>query len=368
MKNILLFTQIYIMGLVFILSTSCSKVDTLPYLTTNEISSISKTSATCGGKITNDGGARITEKGVCWNTNGSLLAPTISDNKTVDGKRDKDFSSSISGLTPNTTYYVRAYATNKVGTNYGNMIIFTTAFDGGPIVFNPDITYGTMSDIDGNTYKTVTIGTQTWMAENLKVTKYNDNTEIQKVTETSSWGSITCGAYCNYGNEADNVSTFGQLYNWTAVNTGKLAPTGWHVASSAEWTILTNYLIANGYNYDGSTSGNLAGKSLASTTEWRETENIGTVSNDLASNNKSGFTGVPGGCRNSNPTTANPLGFGSIGDGAFWWTSSSDDRYVPQGQSGPDGFRCELYLVNAGPVINSCTKEWGLSVRCIKNN
>ncbi len=112
-----------------------------------------------------------------------------------------------------------------------------------PIVDNPtdsDITYGTVTDQDGNEYKTVTIGTQTWMAENLRTTKYNDSTSIPNITSASMWQNSTTGAYCNYNNttDIDTIVTYGSLYNWYAVNTGKLAPKGWHVATNEEYSTL----------------------------------------------------------------------------------------------------------------------------------
>ena len=98
-------------------------------------------------------------------------------------------------------------------------------------------------DIDGNVYHTVTIGTQVWMVENLKTTKYNDGTAIPLVTDNTAWGALTTPGYCWYNNDsATYKNTYGALYNWYAVNTGKLAPTGWHVPTDSEWTVLTTYL------------------------------------------------------------------------------------------------------------------------------
>jgi len=268
---------------------------TLPTVNTNAIINITQTTATSGGVITSDGGATVTERGVCWSTS---QTPTITDNKTTDGTGAGSFTSAISGLTANTTYYVRAYATNNKGTGYGSAMSFTTLEGGsGAIVFNPNITYGSMTDIDGNTYKTVTIGTQTWMAENLKVTKYNDGTNIPNVTDDTEWGNLTTGAYCNYNNDQSNVATYGRLYNWYAVNTGKLCPTGWHVPSDAEWTTLEDYLIANGYNYDGTTIDNKIAKAMASSSGWESYSEVGVIGNDdyPEKQNASGFTALPGG-------------------------------------------------------------------------
>ena len=125
--------------------------------------------------------------------------------------------------------------TPKVNTTNGK----TTA------VFNPAITYGTMTDQEGNIYKTVKIGNQTWMAENLRTTKYRDGSDIPLVTVNSIWDKLKTGAYCNYNNSTDDefIATYGRLYNWYAIdNSSKVAPNGWHVASDAEWTILVNYL------------------------------------------------------------------------------------------------------------------------------
>jgi uncharacterized protein (TIGR02145 family) len=154
-----------------------------------------------------------------------------------------------------------------VGTGYGAQLSFTTA----------------VTDKDGNVYHTVTIGTQTWMVENLKTTKYNDGTAIPFITDNSAWANLTTPGYCWYNNDSTTYKNmYGALYNWYAVSTGNLAPKGWHVATDAEWTTLQNYLITNGYNYDGSTSGNFIAKSLADTLIWDADTGSGTIGNDLS--------------------------------------------------------------------------------------
>ena len=113
------------------------------------------------------------------------------------------------------------------------------------ILFNPDLTYGTINDIDGNVYKTITIGTQTWMAENLRTTKFRNGKDIPEVTVDSIWAILTTGAYCNYKNtrNIDTIVTYGRLYNWYAVyDSRNIAPEGWHISNEADWTTLTNYL------------------------------------------------------------------------------------------------------------------------------
>ncbi|MGB4293792.1 MAG: FISUMP domain-containing protein, partial [Bacteroidales bacterium] len=125
-----------------------------------------------------------------------------------------------------------------------------------------------MNDVDGNRYKVIMIGNQLWMAENLRTTKYNDGTPIPLVTDNTAWSNLTSPGYCWYDNNSTNKDTYGALYNWYTVNTGKLCPSGWHVPSDDEWTIMQNYLIANGFNYDGTTYYNKYAKALASTTGW----------------------------------------------------------------------------------------------------
>lgn len=163
----------------------------------------------------------------------------------------------------------------------------------------------TVKDIDGNAYKTVKIGNQVWMAENLRTTKYNDGSSIPEIKNSirhlgygyscPEWYIDHKGAYCFYKNtiDKDSINKFGALYNWYAVNTGKLAMKGWHVPTAAEWDTLQNYLIANGYNWDGTTTGNKIGKSLAAKKYWDKSEENGSYGNNLAKNNRSGFSAFP---------------------------------------------------------------------------
>ena len=218
----------------------------------------------------------------------------------------------------------------NVNTEVDSVIFYKPTLEG-------NIIYGSMTDIDGNTYKTVTIGTQTWMAENLKVTKYNDGIAIPNVTDNTAWRELTTGALCDYGNTPSNSETYGKLYNWHAVNTGKLCPTGWHVPSDAEWTELTDYL--------GGTS--VAGGKLkeTGTTHWN-TPNTGAT-------NETGFTALPGGQRDD-------LGaFFNIGDAGNWWSATEFGAtgawYRVVGSSGSPVYR--FYL----------NKEVGFSMRCVRD-
>jgi len=342
-----------------LLLTNCNKDDnatkdaTLPVLTTAEVTEVTQTTATSGGAITSDGGATITERGVCWSTSQS---PTIADNKTTDSSGTGSFTSAITGLIANTTYYIRAYATNSKGTGYGSAMLFTTLEgNSANIVFNPNITYGSMTDIEGNTYKTVTIGTQTWMAENLKVTKYNDSTDIPNITDDTEWVELTDGAYCNYENDPNNVAAYGRLYNWYAVKTGKLCPTGWHESLENEWRTLENYLIAQGYNYDGTNTEDKIAKAMASSSGWDSYTAEGVIGNTdyPEKQNASGFTALPGGYRSIYGE------FNFIGIGGYWWTSAESND--------SNGYGRDLGNVNRDLSYGSRGKITGYSVRCVKD-
>ena len=211
----------------------------------------------------------------------------------------------------------------------------------------------TVTDMDGNVYKTVKIGTQVWMVENLKTTKYNDGTSILKITDGTTWSNLKTPGYCFYDNDAANKNKYGALYNWYTVNTGKLAPTGWHVPTDAEWTTLKNYLIAKGYNYDRSTTENKIAKSLAATTDWNSFTGPGTIGNDLTKNNSSGFAGLPGGGRYSSGT------FYSIGSFGYWWSST---EYYAE-----DAWCRSLDDYDSNVYSSYGNKQYGFSVRCVQD-
>ena len=170
-------------------------------------------------------------------------------------------------------------------------------------------------DGDGNYYSVVKIGSLTWMAENLKTTKYRNGVDvIPNVSSATAWAGLTTGAYCDYNN---TPNYFGKLYNWYAVaDSRNLAPTGWHVATNDEWTTLQDYLIANGYNYNGLNSFNNIAKSLAANVEWISCPDVGVIGNNLSQNNASGFSALPGGNRHNDGS------FSYFGYDGIWWTST----------------------------------------------
>lgn len=211
--------------------------------------------------------------------------------------------------------------------------------------------YGSVTDIEGNVYKTIKIGGQEWMVENLKTHKLNDGTPIAYVTADATWSDVNIAApmMCYYDNDdLNNKEKYGALYNWHTVNTGKLAPVGWHVPTDADWQKLQDYLIANGYNFDGSTTGNKIGKSLAMNTGWDADATVGNVGNDQASNNKSNFSALPAGFRSK-------LGmFGLIGNSTYWWSLNAST--------------CVGVETNSTEMVSGAIEpETGLSVRCVKD-
>ncbi|HAX92440.1 MAG TPA: hypothetical protein DCY25_00590 [Bacteroidales bacterium] len=251
-------------------------------LTTSPVSFVTINTAVSGGRITSDGGDDITEKGVCWSVNQN---PTIHDSKTLDGSGASNFTSNLTGLDQGTTYYVRAYATNSSGTSYGVQISFSTDAEISPVVFNPDLTYGTVSDIDGNTYKIIQIGTQVWMAGNLKTTRYNDEETIPLVTGGTDWSNLTTHGFSWYDNSSEIYKNiYGALYNynWYAVTSGKLCPEGWHIFTETGMNTLIVFLGG------GADVGSLMKET--GTSHWE-------LPNPYASN-ESGWTGLPGGRRN----------------------------------------------------------------------
>lgn len=301
-----------------------------PVVSTLAVSDITASTADCGGIVSNDGGLDIIARGVCWSTSSN---PTIKlSTKTVDGVGLGTFASHLENLTIGTKYYVRAYATNAIGTTYGEELSFTTLH----IRFNDNIHYGSISDIDGNNYKTVSIGTQTWMAENLKTTKYNDGTNIPNITSDNSWDVSTTGAWCYYNNYSTNNEIYGKLYNWFAVGTGKLCPQGWRVPTISEWENIGN--------------NNLYLKEIGSE-HWHYYSGI----TDMVTNGF-GFTALPGGYRND-------IGgdFLGMGTSAIWWSSSSYLSYW--------AYYCSMY--NSSTSVYTASnddKQYGYSVRCLKDD
>lgn len=211
---------------------------------------------------------------------------------------------------------------------------------------------GTVKDSDGNIYHTVTIGSQVWMVENLKTTKYRNGDEIAREAGNSAWATLNKGAYCEYSNNAALADKFGRIYNWHAVNDSrKIAPAGWHIPTQTEVLTLISYLEAN---HGTSPS---AVKALAATSDWTQSATVNAVGNNLTLNNSSGFSAVPGGIRGINGPSGT---FGWMGESAWWWSSNALDSQfgLAFGMSNQDF---------GSPNFGQFFKTDGLAVRCIKD-
>jgi uncharacterized protein (TIGR02145 family) len=214
-------------------------------------------------------------------------------------------------------------------------------------VHNASKTYGTVKDIDGNTYKTIQIGTQTWMAENLRTTRYRNGVSIENAVETTSWVNNTTGAYCSYNNNTANDCPYGKLYNWfAATNENGICPQGWHTPSSDEWSILINYLdpgALGGTNPNNTIAG---GKMKSPGTKYWTGPNQGAT-------NSTGFSGLPGGTRFNNGN------FSDFKEYGYWWTSTPYVNRV--------AWFHFLRTRDGGAYKNGFDKFGGLCIRCIKD-
>ena len=342
-----------------------------PFVTTGSVLGVTSTTATCSGEVVSDGGASVTARGVCWSTNHN---PTIADAHTSNGTGVGTFTSSLTGLTPGTTYYVRAYATNSEGTAYGEEKSFVTKNPPCPGI-------PTVTDHEGNVYNTVRIGNQCWMKENLRTTTSpstgtylipsagTGNTYTGKQARWYNDDSTTY-APMNYGllyNWNAAVDTFNTAYGETSVTTSGsnfvsvtfsghrrgICPVGWHLPSDAEWTQLENYVGSQSYyTCDGNSS--YIARALASETGWDSAYDNCTIgSNDPGLNNATGFSAVPAGHRYGS--------FVDAGHNALFWSSSQYPGYAHQ------AYNRDLYYNNADVYQYHSNKHEGISVRCLRD-
>ncbi|MDO9511409.1 MAG: FISUMP domain-containing protein [Bacteroidales bacterium] len=197
----------------------------------------------------------------------------------------------------------------------------------------------TVIDYDGNVYDTVTIGTQVWLKQNLKVTHYNNGNPIPNVTDIATWANLTTGARCYYNNDSTAYdSVYGALYNWYVAQDPNICPAGWHVSSNAEWQTTETFL---------------GGASIAGG-KMKEAGTIHWASPNFGASNSSEFTGLPGGMRD-------PSGvFSSYRENGFWWTTTA--------YNASSAWSTYLWFQFAGVDHNPTPKKYGLSIRCIKDN
>lgn len=350
----------------------------LPTVITSPVTNIIQNHANCGGMVTADGGAPVTARGVCWNTTGN---PSVTGQHSTDGSGLGEFTSNIAGLTVNTTYYVRAYATNSAGTAYGEVISFT------PGVSCPGTP--TVTDYDGNTYNTVQIGTQCWMKENLKTTHYSNGDGI--LLGNGVAGSTTIGYYYYPNNEVNNKQFYGLLYNWPAVMNGAdtnnlvpsgvqgICPNGWHVPSDNEFVILIEYL-RNNSEYICGTNQNYIAKALADTAGWRwESADSAQyqynsalscfVGNESSTNNTTSFSARPAGTCNAGETPSIPnTVYSGLSKFTYFWTTTSMNYVSTSYVNIHSTYGLEYNSAQIQtPYYQNGSWRKGNSVRCLKD-
>ena len=307
---------------------SCKKKPEPPIVTTTPVTAVSYTTAVSGGDVTNQGGDYVTGRGICWNTSAN---PEIMINGwTIESGTLGTYESILVELTPNTTYYVRAYAENVTGLGYGSDMSFSTK------------EFGNVTDIDGNNYKTADIGSQVWMAENLKTTKYQNGDLIGTTTPITldiSGQIMPKYQWDNYNGTESNVQTYGRLYTWFTVNDNRgVCPVGWHIPTEVELGDLTTFL--GGIQVAG---GKLKESGMS---HWDITSTLAT--------NESGFSALPGSDRNKYGN------FQLDGSSSKFWTSDelNETNSLYWSLSGKDN----------NVSSDNTDKGSGLSIRCIKDN
>lgn len=335
----------------------------LPTVTTGAVSDIAETTATGGGSVSANGYSEVTARGVCWSTDPN---PTVNGSHTSDGNGLGSFTSSITGLESGTPYYLRAYATNSAGTAYGEEVSFTTEeqpqdtmpaeIDGSA---NPCPNAATVTDYEGNIYNTVQIGSQCWMRENLRSTKFADGTPIPAGADTTS---LTDSYYYDNSDSDIPLARRGYLYNWPAAMHGAVSssatpsgvqgicPIGWHLPSDAEYTQLTDYVSSVSDYQCGGNSSNIA-KALAATYGWNTSTNNYAVGNTPSANNATGFSAVPTGYSHGS--------FSYVGNYAFFWTATENESNNRNAYT--------RLLSHQAAVVgrNASGKDYGRSVRCL---
>jgi uncharacterized protein (TIGR02145 family) len=342
-KNRIIIYPILVMGFVLILANSCKKDETTASKNNPIITWDNPLDITYGTLLS------ATQLNATADVPGIFVyTPAIGTKLNLGNNQDL-----IVDFTPNdTTSYYTVSKTVKI---------------------NVTLPPNSVTDIDGNVYNTVTIGTQVWMAENLKTTHYSNGTAIALVNTNSTWDALTATskAYCWYNDDIANKATYGALYTWAAAMNGAasvtanpsgiqgVCPTGWHLPSDAEWNQMENYLADNGHNYDGTTGGGdvKIAKSLASTSGWTSSSNTGAVGNTDYPNyrNKSGFTALPGDSR----SISNFGAFDDVGSFGGWWSATElnfPNAYIHYMFSGDSH-------VSSGPNY----KALGCSVRCVRD-
>jgi uncharacterized protein (TIGR02145 family) len=304
---------------------SFSTLGQVPSATTLAATDITSTGSTLNGTVNaNYASTTVTFEYGLTTSYGSIASGSSSP---VTGNTVTTVNAVVSSLTPGTTYHFRIKAVNSLGTEYGSDMSFSTL----------------LTDIDGNVYNTVQIGTQVWMRENLKTTKYNDGTPIPNATDIITWASLATGGYCWYNFDTETYrDTYGALYNWHVVspaNSKNVCPAGWHVPADNEWTTLINYLGGE----------NVAGDKL------KETGSDHWAFDNIGASNESGFTALPGGILINDGLWI----FFNINYEGYWWSSTEHSTTY--------AWYCGMAYDGSYVSRNTLEKLDGLSVRCVRD-
>jgi uncharacterized protein (TIGR02145 family) len=320
---------------------------TVPVLRTWSAFNVGSYKAQSGGNISSDGGSEVTARDVCWSTS---RFPTIDDQFSLDDAGTGSYESLLQPLKPYTIYHTRAYATNSIGTGYGEEMLFFTLWDNKSV-----------EDYDGNAYETVQIGDQVWIAENLRSEHYSDGSAMVPVEQDVDWMALEpdMKAYSYYENSTDNQDTYGMLYTWAAAMNGEgssnelpsgiqgVCPSSWHMPSESEWKELEyqlgmSELIAVDVGWRGYEEGGMLKQK--GTNLWKEP--------NLMATNETGFTALPGGFRDADGL------FRAIESFTAFWSSTANE----------EGAWLRGLHYDRGEILHEPYQvKYGLSVRCVKD-
>jgi uncharacterized protein (TIGR02145 family) len=299
---------------------------------TIQLGTLTQNTAEIFADIRHDGGESIISRGICWSSND---LPTINDHKVINGSGTGSFSGTMTQLIPNTKYYVRAFATNSNGTAYSEPITFITRDENGQLNSFAD-------PRDGHIYKYVTIGSQTWMAENLAYLPQVDRASTGSASSPAYYVYDYLGTDTDYAKTLSNYSKYGVLYNLPAAL--EACPPGWHLPTDEEWKQLEQYLGMDQSDSDLDRFRNTGsvGSDMKSISGW---ENSGNGAGQL-------FNALPAGFRNKGGT------FEDLGVFTGFWSSSAKDLY---------GIYRALFDFSNGVFRDYWYGSGGFSVRCIKD-
>jgi uncharacterized protein (TIGR02145 family) len=295
----------------------------LPILSTSTAVDITSEFAKVGGIVLNDGGVAIVSRGVVYDT---LPNPTTNNLSVGAGSGLGSFDCNLIRLNENKTYYVRAYATNSIGTGYGSQISFVTS------TINSCPNNPTLTDVDGNTYFTVQISSLCWMRSNLKVTKYRTGQQL-----TSDYD------YLFPDNNSQNLNIYGRLYRYDVAKNVNLCPTGWRLPTSSEVSQLITFLGG----------GSIGGGKLKSTSFWN-LPNTGAT-------NQTGFSGLPAAFRAQNTQQPPWFGYGPINEIGHWWVNNDGAPQADYFSLNFNNTIIQMFYYSQYPHVYEAK-----SVRCVK--